>query len=170
MTTVLELLTRFQSSAPVDVEGLIKSLGIALEKGELDPEISGQVEPTPDGSFKITVNKADHYFRRRFTMAHELGHVLLHSTIIRTGVNDSPAYRSLPQGRFFNPMITPAHEAQANQFAANLLMPRDLVTQEWERFRPELKKMAAAFQVSPAALRIRLEGLGLVPVASAATV
>lgn len=160
MTTALELLTKYQSSAPVDVEGLIREFGITLEKGELDAEISGQAEPTPDGNFKITVNKADHYFRRRFTMAHELGHILMHRHLIGSGVNDSVAYRSLPSGRFFNRLITPAHEAQANQFAANLLMPSDLVVREWQSIQPDLKRMAASFQVSPAAMRIRLEGLG----------
>ncbi|MDF1585432.1 ImmA/IrrE family metallo-endopeptidase [Marinimicrococcus flavescens] len=162
MTTALELIRKYQESSPVDVEGLIRSFGLELVKSrDLDGAILGQITPNDNGSFTITVNKADHYFRQRFTMAHELGHYLMHRHLIGTGVDDNVAYRSTDAGSYYNLRIKQTHEVQANQFAAHLLMPTQLVKEEWERLKPDFKAMAREFQVSPAAMRIRIEGMGL---------
>ena len=59
-------------------------------------------------------------------------------------------------------------EIEANQFAAGLLMPRDLVEQAFEdltqRYRPERAAdlMARRFEVSPQAMRFRLMNLALI--------
>lgn len=158
--SVLELIRKHQLRAPVNVEGLIRELGLYLDKkGELQPDISGQIEPSPNGSYKITVNKSDHHYRQRFTMAHELGHYLFHRDAIGAGIDDDRMYRSTASGNFYNTIISREQETQANQFAANLLMPAPLVLKAWEERGRDLKAVANLFQVSPAALRIRLEGL-----------
>lgn len=168
MKTVLDLISSYQQSAPVNVEGLIKELGVSLEKDkELNRQVLGQLAPT-DVGYKITVNKNDHYFRQRFTMAHELGHFLMHRELIHGGIDDDTMYRSTNAGTYFNPAITPAHEVQANQFAAYLLMPTELVRREWEACTGDVKAMANKFQVSPAAMQIRVDGLGLTRKAQAA--
>ena len=75
MKDALSIIQSYLTEAPVNIEGIIRSLGVELDKkAELDDDISGQIEKLPDGSYKISVNKNDHYFRQRFTMAHELGH------------------------------------------------------------------------------------------------
>ncbi|RDD63201.1 ImmA/IrrE family metallo-endopeptidase [Ferruginivarius sediminum] len=91
-------------------------------------------------------------------MAHELGHFLYHAHLISDGVDDNRAYRSAPEGRFYNRSIGKAEETEANRFAAGLLMPRDLVLAEWEK-TGSLSEVAKRFQVSKQAMRIRLEGL-----------
>ncbi|MEC9347620.1 MAG: ImmA/IrrE family metallo-endopeptidase [Pseudomonadota bacterium] len=157
----LEKIFREHAGPPVNIEGIIRDLGIKLDKrAALDPEISGQCERLDDGTFKISVNKSDHYYRQRFTMAHELGHFLFHSHLLEDGVDDNRAYRSTADGRFFNRLIGPAQESEANRFAANVLMPRDLVAGEWKRLG-NLLEVSKRFQVSKPAMQIRLRTLGI---------
>ena len=63
----------------VPVETIVKSLGITIKVDEVNENLSGFVARRK-GSQKaiIGVNKAHHPNRRRFTIAHELGHYLLH--------------------------------------------------------------------------------------------
>jgi len=146
---------------PANVEAIIRLLGIDLDKNaRLDSEISGQIERCPDGSYRISVNADDPYFRKRFTMAHELGHYLYHSHLMEDGIDDTRAYRSTQAGRFHNARIGRHEESEANRFAAGLLMPSDLVRESWAELR-DPGMMAKRFQVSTKAMEIRLRGLGL---------
>ncbi len=142
--------------------------------------------------------------RYHFTLAHETGHWRLHrkyflqrddQNALFDAQDEKPDYvcrssqKKLPV------------EWQADQFAANLLMPRTLVRQEWERWNGSLdsivltdipdrqerlqaelvrraggksgddaeanmilenisRPLAEAFEVSPEAMRIRLEEIG----------
>lgn len=104
-----------------------------------------------------------------FTLAHELGHWLFDA--------DDPAQQSLldgPTERFCHSRNSTAlsqqqmnRETNANRFAAELLMPADLVRQVDE---DELVERMAAYArewgVSRTALRIRLETLGILDEAS----
>ncbi|MDD2942526.1 MAG: ImmA/IrrE family metallo-endopeptidase [bacterium] len=147
----------------IDVEGLIRRFGIMLEpKANLETDISGQIERLDDGLYKISANADNHYYRRRFTMAHELGHFLLHLDKIGDGADDDKMYRSTDSGRFYNRLISSSDERDANQFAAMILMPRKLMTKVWEQYGKKDKgRMAKAFKVSLGALEIRLRDLNL---------
>jgi len=73
----------------VNIEAIIRDPGIELDKkADLDGEIAGQLERTAAG-YRIAVNKSDHYFRKPFTMAHELGHFMLHGHLIGEGRDDN---------------------------------------------------------------------------------
>jgi hypothetical protein len=54
------------------------------------------------------------------------------------------------------------HERAANEFAANLLMPADLVRRTADRIT-DINELAAAFDVSRQAMAFRLAALGLRP-------
>jgi Zn-dependent peptidase ImmA (M78 family) len=147
---------------PVNIEGLIEDLGIDLiRKGELDPRISGQIERIDGDKYRITANKAESYFRRRFTMAHELAHYLLHKDLIGAGVDDTRAYRSTDIGRFHNVSILPEHETEANRLAARLLMPGEQVRGVHAECAGDLLEIAKRFQVSAESMGYRLQALGL---------
>lgn len=151
------IIQSYLADAPVNIEGIIRSLGIELDKkAELDDGISGQIERLSTGAYKISVNKNDHYFRQRFTMAHELAHFLFHRSLIGDGVDDNKAYRSTSQGRFFNTNITDKHETQANQFAASVLMPESLVRKLRNELGGDLDKLSTTLQASKQAISIRL--------------
>jgi Zn-dependent peptidase ImmA (M78 family) len=75
------------------------------------------------------------------------------------GVSDSLNYRPLAY-KLPNKLIKIAHERQANSFAANVLMPHHLLTDMTPL--DDISKLASQFEVSEAALRIRL-GLNFLP-------
>lgn len=161
MIGVREIIREHQGP-PLNIEAVIRSLGIELDKkAKLHSEISGQIELLPNRLYRISANKDDNYLRQRFTMAHELGHYLLHQNLIGDGVDDNRLYRSVPAGQFYNRAITPAHETEANRFAAAVLMPSELV-KEGRRELGDVEQIAKRFQVSKQAMEIRLRALGLV--------
>ena len=96
-----------------------------------------------DGRWLIILNRADAPAQARFTLAHELGHIVLGDL--------GPAGRP-PDGR--------AHEALCDRFAAELLLPAPLLRAAC-RQSPGLPALVARFQAPESALRRRLTQLGL---------
>ena len=112
-----------------------------------------------DGCFAIAVSRALPRVARRFTVAHEIGHALLH-------------HGHLGRCRV-SPRAEPLVERQASFFAAELLAPLWAVERalpaEW-RARPLpsrlpaalVAEVASAVDVSRTVARIQLEALGAV--------
>jgi Zn-dependent peptidase ImmA (M78 family) len=149
-----QIAEEFMQSAPVKVGELATALGLRVLRSPLQPKISGLIQPsveTPSG-FQIRVNKYESAERQRFTVAHEIAHYLLHKDDIGAGVVDSIMYRS---------SLTSRKEVEANQLAADLVMPASLVTREAKSLKnaevaEAVETLAAAFKVSVAAMEIRL--------------
>ncbi len=161
-STIAEIVSRRLSEAPVNVEGLIEEIGLRLKrKAALHPQIAGQIQRCDDGVFEISANENDHYYRRRFTMAHELAHYIFHRSLIGSGVNDTVAYRSMDVGTFNNTNISAEHEIEANKAAAKILMPSPLVRRYHTEYKGDIARMANKFKVSKEAMGYRLQGLGL---------
>lgn len=159
MSTNFTEIVKRHIGPPVNIEAIIRSLGIDLDKkADLHPEIAGQLARLPDGKFKISVNRKDTYYRQRFTMAHELGHYLMHAHLIGDGIDDSKAYRSVPEGDFFNEAISKREETQANQFASRLLLPKSVITR-LAKPGVSVKDISVKLQASIQATEIRLQGL-----------
>lgn len=158
----LATIDRYTHKAPVNIEAAIRACGIVLHKDAdtLAPGISGQIRRIESGSYEITTTKQEHYFRQRFTMAHELGHFVLHRDIIGDGIDDDQMYRSTEAGNFYNTRIKQIHEAQANSFAATVLMPEQLVRNAVDELGVNVGSLIRRFQVSPSAMRWRLRSLG----------
>lgn len=66
----------------------------------------------------IRINMYEPLVRQRFTIAHEIGHILLG--------HEGVSFRD-PNYQMYNDLIMRAKEANANSFAAELLMPKTLV-------------------------------------------
>lgn len=143
---------------PVDVRRLAKLEGIQVDRTDFGDEISG-VLIKDGGRAIIGINGRDAPTRQRFTIAHELGHFLLHAdrgldVVHRRDGNSSTGHDPL--------------EVEANQFAAELLMPADRVRHLFNKqpfdFDDEtaLRKLATTFGVSPRAMAVRLSSLDLV--------
>ncbi|MCE0504187.1 ImmA/IrrE family metallo-endopeptidase [Roseivivax sp. GX 12232] len=143
-----------QKHAPVDLEGLASSLGLKVNYAYLPAGISGELV-SDNGSFSININAGDPPTRQRFTLAHEIGHYVRHRDLIGTGLDDDRAYRSTNQGRYFNTRIGPKQETEANKFAANLLMPWDLI-EEMQEAGLNRSQIAGQLGVSEHAMAIRL--------------
>lgn len=152
-----------RKEVPVDVEGIPEKLGIQYRKAFLPRDISGMLERLGD-TFQITVAANDPHTRQRFTLAHELGHYMLHRKLIGAGLDDDRAYRSTEVGKYHNISVGRREETQANRFAANLLMPLELIAREWNAFNRDnspktVEEMATLFQVSKQSMDIRLESM-----------
>ncbi len=112
--------------------------------------------------FLITVAANDPHTRQRFTLVHELGHYMLHRKLIGDGLDDDRAYRSTEVGKYHKTLIGPREEIVANRFAANLLMPLELVAREWNARKRDkspktVAEMAQLFKVSKRSMDIRLD-------------
>jgi Zn-dependent peptidase ImmA (M78 family) len=164
MTKVREKLAELLKAyggPPVNIEAVVRGLGIELDKkADLKADISGQIEKLGEHTYKISANRSDNYFRQRFTMAHELGHFLLHRDLIGDGLYDDRAYRSTELGTYQNKLVGPAEEAAANRIAAQILMPAEKVRAEASD-TTSVEALANRFQVSKKAMEIRLQTLGI---------
>jgi Zn-dependent peptidase ImmA (M78 family) len=110
------------SAPPIPVLEIAESQGVDVVFADFD-EIGEKVAGFCDfQSERIYVNEADRLTRQMFTIAHELGHWMLH----RAYFEASPElYRILP--RFQRVDRHDAFEQEANCFAANLLVPTRLL-------------------------------------------
>lgn len=111
---------RYSLHPPVDVEGIARKLADVSEK-RFPTDIDGLCLDlkVPGKRPKIWISARLHHVRRRFTLAHEIGHLIIpwHTGSI---VDDLEAPR-VAKGRY------KIMEAEANRFAAELLMPHEWV-------------------------------------------
>ncbi len=90
--------------------------------------------------------------RKRFTLAHELGHYAL---------NHPDALRDYPS--VFSTTAGDPLERAANHFAASLLMPADALTKVFQSGEAaNLDQLSVMFGVSKVAMTYRLQHLGLI--------
>lgn len=101
--------------------------------------------------------------RRRFTIAHELGHWRLHCRGQRHARAAVYCRSEEIGGDAETLRIASAREREANRFAAALLMPDALVRREGTILKLNVLALARRFEVSPPAMRVRLQALDLLP-------
>ena len=143
---------------PADLEKVAARLKIVIEQREFVGEVDGVYLRLPGAPPVIAINNSytKSPARRRFTLAHEIGHHLLTRRI-------SPGRRLF----FFDTATTRPNmmERACDRFAALLLMPEDLSRRFYEELSSNESKrvaiMANRFGVSAWALRRRLRELGL---------
>jgi len=98
LTLVEQISRRFRSTAPVNITGFAKALGLAVRQADLGPEIAGEIFPDlyrggPSG-YTIRVNASDSPRQKRLTVAHEIAHFLRHRDRIKNRLVDDRMYRS----------------------------------------------------------------------------
>lgn len=144
------LLAESGITEPAVPEAIVSDLPrVAVERVGRVP-VSGSVRWSR-GLWMIAINRHEPEVRQRFSLAHELKHVL-----------DAPFGDVLyPEWRGMS-----GHdraEQIANHFAACLLMPKAWVRRAFfDEGVSDLRRLAYRFDVSQAAMRIRLESLGMV--------
>lgn len=116
---------------------------------------SGLLLELPGGSV-IGFNSDHPRNRRRFSVAHELGHYLLrHAEHFHLDLAIPAAWHGEPPGYDWR------DERAANHFAAELLMPEDFVRRAASRHDTDARRLARQFLVSEEAMGFRLVNLGL---------
>ncbi|MCY4262213.1 MAG: ImmA/IrrE family metallo-endopeptidase [Candidatus Dadabacteria bacterium] len=148
---------------PVPVVRIIKKLGVRLLFSPLDSELSGIIYINTDRPI-IGVNALHHPNRRRFTIAHECGHLILHKAQITKEVHIDKAFPMLMRNSVSAAGVDKM-EIEANLFAAELLMPELFLTKALgsESFdiddESAVSTLANSFKVSSSAMRFRLGNL-----------
>ena len=137
-------------SVPLDVTAVARLLGIEVIEEPMDDDVSGFLEKRGDNWF-AGVNSYHHPVRKRFTLAHEIGHFVLHRREQETFEDRTFARRANNPTRM---------EREADAFAASLLMPENAVRWEIANGLRNLNDLANAFNVSSLAMRYRLQSLG----------
>lgn len=151
------------SAPPVPVEQIAVNCGIQIVRSAAEWSESGFLL-RDNGRIIIGINSRNSPKRQRFTIAHELGHWRLHKgkpLIVDQSV-------MINKRDDVSSQATDREEIQANQFAAGLLMPQNLVARELRRqittakSREELvTTLARIFDVSNDAMGWRLINLGV---------
>jgi Zn-dependent peptidase ImmA (M78 family) len=146
-------------SIPVDPVLLANRLGMVVSNAVFsESSISGMIAKRK-GRDTLLVNDNDSPVRKRFTIAHEIGHSLLHLEADGEFVDREVDMFRAPEDQSTGSDLH-RYEVEANQFAAALLMDADLVREHWPQIR-SVKGMAALFRVSESAMGYRLSSLGL---------
>lgn len=158
--TIRGLLSKL-SNPPVPIEDFAKELGIQILSAP-NKKFSGALLKA-EGKYYIGINSLESSYRQRFSIAHEIAHYILHS-------NHDTAFFDEPFEVFMrdehSSTGTDRREIEANQLAAQILMPRPWVEEEFrklEKHAPEeqIKIMASKFDVSEPAMTFRMLNLAL---------
>lgn len=149
----LDILRKHQESAPIETIPLARELGLNVYKvNDWDNNISGKIQKDDklggDSGYAIFVNGMHNEQRRRFTIAHEIAHFILHAPMIGDGIFDDALYRSNKSHYI---------EAEANQMAADILMPLSLIKMKINEGIDSPFDLARIFNVSEEAMKIRMK-------------
>jgi len=140
---------------PVDIEKIAKDAGAVISYEEMKDELCGFFLPGKR-EFVIGVNSSHPRTRRRFTIAHELGHAILHQ-FDEVHIDRSFKFRSPVSAKAVD-----IEEIEANTFAAWILMPERFLQSEIRNFGVDLEDtsriqaLSDAYQVSQQSMSFRL--------------
>ena len=133
-------------NGPVPVEFIADLPKIEIEM--VDAPVSG-ASFWNGSNWIIQLNKHESYSRQRFTLAHEYKHIVDHNRAdaLYIGTRD----------------VTPAEQAEqaADYFAGCLLVPKKLLKRAYYGGMQRTADLAAHFQVSEAAMTVRLRQTGI---------
>lgn len=140
------------TSAPVDVFRIAESEGLVIKYFKPRPgteavNVSGFLKDN-----EIYLNAEESRERQAYTLAHELGHHLMHKD-----KEVEVLYRQQMYAQAKGPI-----EKEADKFAATLLMPKELIEKakkEYGLTDLDFEKLAALFGVSRRAMVYRLKNL-----------
>lgn len=148
--------------AGFDIFKLTKELNIEIVPKKLSNDISGFLAIN-NGKAIISFNENEKSEqRRRFTVAHELGHFFLHSKNQPLFIDKTPKIMFRNNASSTGEILK---EREANAFAAAILMPQNLIVEEIENLIENdaleiITKLAEKFKVSEQAMSFRLSNLG----------
>lgn len=139
---------------PVDPEAIAEAMGVDVVYANFSPDvkdkISGFIQFDP---LRIVVNKDISANRMTFTIAHELAHYLMHKDYAQ-----SQSYQVMPRQNDYTTK-KPPEEQEADCFAAELLVPADMLKRYKDFATP--RELARMFAVSEDVILNRFKSLRL---------
>lgn len=166
----------YSDAPPVDIDTVATLLGIIVSdtpKFDIDDiNTVGKITLEKNEPATVWINPLENSYlpRRRFTLAHEIGHFCMHRSSNQTTFVDTKSTMNRSES-YWN-----RFESEANNFAADLLMPSPLIRSvgrviinaykleknvEKMPMSQFLEQMAVRFKVSNPAMEYRLKNIGI---------
>ena len=142
------------STPQIEMEAVLEDLEVPLYRRKFPDALSALVVDAGEDRYAIAVNSGHHPHRRRFSIAHELGHaVLRHECDYYLDYWGEDAWEP-PGYRYFD-------EREANQFAAALLMDDRALRRDIANGMRDVHTLAKRYEVSEGAMNFRLINLNI---------
>lgn len=151
------------TQTPIPIREIARQIGLTIRPYDWGDDVSG-VLVIDQGKGTIGYDPTESSVRQRFTIAHELGHFILHGTKDELFVDKEFKVMFRNQRSSTGEL---KREQEANAFAASILMPVDLLVTEIENHAYDMtdesaiKKLAKIFDVSQLAMTYRIANLNL---------
>lgn len=161
-TDAKKIISQYAGVFPVPVGTIAQALGIKVYTTlDLPPNTSGSIVKEDNDQFTIYVKEGQSPRRQRFTIAHEIGHFVQHSDELAEGEEMvSPVTKKAvvamhrPDDSKSMSEDVKGREQEADQFAADLLMPKEEFEKIWIASNT-LQEVADYFGVSQMAANVR---------------
>ena len=142
----------------VDIAYIVRKQGYeVLIDDDLEDDISGFVD---HNNKEVVLNANETPERRRFTLAHELGHIILNANDNQIQHTDNITNNQL------DIYASEPNEVEANYFAGCILMPKNVFIREFNSIKGDIdykiQKLAYYFGVSKLAVNVRANVLNLI--------
>jgi len=138
------------SAPPVDLKRIVELKGYVYMEVDTFPDEVSALFISKDGKNYALVNARHHPHRRRFSLAHELGHIILSHDV--EDLEEVPSIDAPPESPRHYAAGDP-REKEANIFAGALLMPIEMLKREYGK-GADIEKLAKVFEVSQQAMTI----------------
>jgi len=156
-----EILKKYRiTRPPINPEAIAEAMGVDVVYADFTPDMRGKISGfvpfnrDSGDAPQIIVNKAISPSRKIFTIAHELGHYLLHRDYAR----DDSRYQVMPRSNYYFGE-KPVEEQEADCFAANLLVSENML-REYELYMG-ISTLSTIFTVSEGVILNRKKFLGI---------
>ncbi|WP_077930992.1 ImmA/IrrE family metallo-endopeptidase [Acetobacter persici] len=146
---------KFKLSSGEDLRQIVQKMNGTIEVGASfeDNDASGTLFINKNGSFSISIPDHTSIERDRFTIAHEIGHYILHY-IFNEEYKNEECYTANRSG-------SSRIEWEANWFASELLMPEKEFRAAYDDLNKNLYEISKKFGTSELACSVRAKSLGL---------
>jgi len=150
-----KILEQYSNTVPVPVVAIAGELNAEVyESSSLPDSKSGSISKKDKGGYEIIVNANHSTNRKRFTIAHEIAHIILHSDILeKAKTHEDFSKRPVMLNRDSKDAGIKI-EKEADKLAGQILMPDDLFKNIWGMSN-SVEEVADYFQVSQSAANMR---------------
>lgn len=129
-----------------DIFEIVSRIGGTIKLDMEDKHENGSIIVDGEDDFTVYLSQYTGPLRDRFTIAHEIGHYILHSNLGK---------KRIQVPRYGQNLV----ETEANYFAAGFLMPQKQFIHEHKQCSGDRRALAAKFLVSEKAVLIRQKTL-----------
>lgn len=154
MLSLNQIIEEYKDNIPVPILEIAQKLNLKVfNTNSLKEKESGLIR-VEDNAYVIYVNESHSSKRKRFTIAHEIIHFLLHKDFIDESYI-TPSKQPIMSAENINLTVDEQQrEVEANKFAAKLLMPEEQFKKVWME-SDSIEAVSNIFQVSVSAAAIR---------------